>query len=216
MPVMTTLTFRVVLSMVRYIADPYWPEQERLITIRKQSGVDRVRSEDKRDLALSTFLKKIGMTTDEHKALEKRAKEPWYRMVRGEETSPIIIPARQMSGMLVHAAHSAPAGSRVPEDNLRSLIRTTDFVTNRKKADGVFSRYVLPKDGKGNPISNQRRFMEDEYIENFKAEGSVTFPDHMKPENVKNLVAYAINVVGVGACRKMDYGRGDLETFELS
>lgn len=209
-------SYIVTLSIRSYIADPYWPEQERLITIRKQSGVDRVRSEEKREAALENFLKKLGMTTADYKDLEKKSKEPWYRTVRGDESSPIVIPARQISGMLVHAASTAPAGARVQTDNLRSVIHVEDFVTDKKKADGIFARYVLPKDGKGNPISNQRRYMEDEYIQNVKAEGIVEFADSMKPGNVKDLISYAVESVGVGACRKMDYGRGKLEKFEAA
>ena len=176
------LKFKATLLMSRYIADPYWPEQERIITIRKQSGVDRVRSEDKREQTLAAFLRKITMTPEEWKALETRAKEPWYRVQRGVITSFIIIPARQVSGMLVHAASTAPSGARIPVDNLRSTVRASDFVTEKKAADGMFSRYVLPKDGKGNPLSNQRRYMEDEYIENFRAEGYLEFSETVKPD----------------------------------
>lgn len=207
--------FSVTLSVRRYIADPYWPEQEQVISILKKSGSSNSRSaEEKREEKLATYLKTIKMSMEDFRALEKKAAEPWYRKVRGDANSPIIIPSRQLTGMLVHAASSAPAGSRMDCDNLRSVISVSDFVTNRTKSDGTFSRYVVPKDGKGNPISNQRRFMEDEYIEGFTAAGTVEFPDSKKPENVKQLIVHAIESVGVGACRKMDYGRGAVEKFE--
>lgn len=206
--------FNVTLAMRSYIADPYWPEQERVISIRKQSGVDRARSEEKREATLTNFLKKIGVTQEQYRDLEKRSKEPWYRVIRGDEASPIIIPAKQLAGMLVHAAEMSPAGTRVKTDNLRSLIHVGDFKTNRVKSDGTFSRYILPKDGKGNPLSNQRRYSEDEYIKDFSAQGIVEFADAMKPANVKELFAFAIESVGVGACRKMDYGRGELVEFK--
>lgn len=210
-------TYKAALSMLRYVADPYWPEQEQVITIRKRSGMDNSRAgEEKRQEKLSTYLRKIGMTAGEFAELEKKAGQAWYRINRNDEKSPIILPSRQLTGMLVHAATSAPAGSRINPDNLRSLIKVSDFVTNKTKADGKFSRFVVPKDGKGNPISNQRRFMEDEYIQDFRAEGTVEFGDSLKPDNVKTLLEHAIMTVGVGACRKMDYGRGEVVAFSAA
>jgi hypothetical protein len=206
----------VTLKVRSYIADPYWPEQERLITIRKQSGVDRARSEEKRAKVLADFLKQRGIADAEYKTLVAAAERSWVRVDSANPSSPIVIPARQISGMLVHAANNAPAGCRVPQDNLRSLIQVTDFVTDRTKRDGVFSRFILPKDGKGNPLSNQRRYTEDEYIENFAAKGTITFDDSLKAEAVKGLLVYALGSIGVGACRKMDYGRGAVEEFKVA
>lgn len=208
------LTYRVKLAMRSYIADPYWAEQERIINIRKQSGVDRSRSEEKRSKVLADFLKRISMTTDEFKTLQARAERSWYRMDDDNLDSFIVIPARQVTGMLVHAADNAPAGCRIPEDNLRSLVHVDNLVTNRKQKDGVFSRFILPKDGKGNPLSNQRRFTEDEYIKDFEAAGEIRFEDSLKPDAIKGLLSYAFESVGVGACRKMDYGRGRVVEFE--
>lgn len=208
-------TYDVTITLAKYIAHPYWPEQERLINIRKQSGVDRARSEDKREKSLNAFLKKIAMTTDQFKELERKANQPWYRINRDDENSPITLPRHQIEGMLVHAASEAPAGMRVPVDNLRSLIRPSDFVTDRKKEDGKFERFVQPKDGKGNPLSNQRRFTVNPYIANFTATGTITFEETVvKAATVKELLAFALSAIGVGACRKMDYGRGEVVKFE--
>jgi hypothetical protein len=208
-------TYDVEVALSKYIAHPYWPEQERLINIRKQSGVDRARSEDKREKSLNAFLKKIGMNAEAFKELERMANQPWYRVNRNDENSPIVIPKHQIEGMLVHAASEAPSGIRVPVDNLRSLIRASDFVTNRKKEDGKFERFVQPKDGKGNPLSNQRRFTVNPYISMFTATGTITFEETVvKAATAKDLLTYALFSVGVGACRKMDYGRGEVVRFE--
>src|SRR3990167_2034527 len=53
-----------------YIGNPYWPAMERVITIRRQSGVDRARSEDKRAKTLKAWLESHEMTLADYRALE--------------------------------------------------------------------------------------------------------------------------------------------------
>lgn len=205
----------VTIQMIRYIADPYWPEQEQVISIRKKSGMDRGNAgEEKRHEKLMSYLSTIDISPKAFEELERKAKQPWYRIERGNPESPIILPSHQLTGMLVHAATTAPAGSRLKTDNVRSILKVSDFDTDRVKADGKFSRFVVPKkDGK--PISNQRRFMENEYIENFTAKGTIRFAPTLKADSIHKLVTYAFASIGVGACRKMDYGRGVVEAFDV-
>lgn len=187
-----------------YIADPYWSEQEQLITIQKQSGMNRARSQDKRDSALRRFLEQSGLTIDDYKKLEVEAARPWYRNKEGY----IIIPRHHFSGCLVQAVKSSPAGTRMPQDQLRSLLQISDFVSEKKDTDVVFERFVLPTDGKGNPLSNQRRLTKNDVIHNFTATGTINFDKtDVKETSVKDLLVYAGKYVGVGASRKMGYGR---------
>jgi len=206
----------VKIALDSYIADPYWPEKEREISIRKQSGIDRARSEDKREQSLSAFLKRIGMTEKEYAQIVALANQKWYRADRSNQSSAIIVPRRQLEGMLVKATESAPAGSRFPAENFRTMVQLTDFVTDKTAADGTFDRFVPPKDGKGNPLSNQRRFESHEYISNATATGSVTFDgERVKLEALKTLLTFALASIGVGASRKMGYGRGRIVSFEV-
>ncbi len=75
-------------------------------------------------------------------------------------------------------------------------------MSDRTAADGVFDRYVkLEK-------SNMRNRQRNEFIENFTATGTVSIPSDVKVEDVRRLLEYAIEDIGVGASRKMGYGRG--------
>jgi hypothetical protein len=213
---MATATINVKIKLKRYIAHPYWPELAQAIDIQKQSGVNRVRSEDKRESALLNYLKKIGMSKEEYQALIEKSKRQWYRVDSNDPNTHIIVPAHQLSGMLVQAASSAPAGARVDPGELRSIIDISDFVTIKAKADGVFSRYIMPKDGTGKPLSNQRQLQSNEYLENVEATGTfVIDTERVKPESVKALLEHAIVRTGVGAARKMGYGRGGVVSFEV-
>ena len=193
-----------------YIAHPYWAEREELVNIAKQSGLNRVRSEDKRDQALRRYLEKQGMSMEDYQLLEKLAARQWYKLADANDGE-IIIPRHQFSGALVEACKSAPAGARFNADQLRSLLDIRDFRTGKFGCDRLFSRFVLPKDGKGNPLSNQRARRVNEVIDDFIAEGTIHFDtDDVKQKSVVALLNYAGKYIGVGASRKMGYGRFQL------
>jgi len=64
------------------------------------------------------------------------------------------------------------------------------------------------KSGSGKTLSNQRGYRVSQLIRNFDAVGSVTIDEKMvNPEAVKELLTFAGRVVGIGASRKMGYGR---------
>ena len=207
-------TYSVRLKIGKYIAHPFWPETSQVVNVQKISGLNRVRSEDKREAALTSYLKKEGMTTKQYDALIAKSKRQWYRKNNDDDKSKIIIPMHQIFGMLVHGSMSAPAGCRVNPDNVRSVLQVSDFETNKVKADGVFSRYVLPTGPDGKPISNQRRLTENEYVEEVEAVGRVTFDQNeVKAAAVKELFEHSLHKNGIGASRKMGYGRGVVKTF---
>lgn len=192
--------------MQNYIADPYWPEVDEVVNLQKSSGMNRVRSEDKRESSLNGYLEQIGMTRDQYEALVVKSKRPWYRV--DDETSPIIIPRHQLSGCLVQACQSAPAGSRFAKSALRALIQIQDLVTLKTESDCEYKRYVRPCDGTGKPLSNQRSLRVNQVIEDFAATGAIALDESdVKPEKVLGLLRYAGKYVGLGASRKMGYGR---------
>jgi hypothetical protein len=207
-------TVEIKIRLAKYIAHPYWGELAQVIDIQKRSGVNRVRSEDKRDAALSNFLKKQGMSKEEYDALVVKSKRPWYRKDNDDPNSPIVIPPHQFAGMLVQAAMSAPAGARIDPAELRSIIEISDFVTTKTKCDGVFSRYIMPKDGSGKPLSNQRQLQSNEHLLDVEATGTLTIDtERAKVEAVRALLDHAVSRTGVGASRKMGYGRGKVIQF---
>jgi len=208
-------TYRVTLKIDKYIAHPFWNETSEIVNIQKVSGVNRVRSEDKRDAALTSYLKKQGMSAKEYDALVEKSQRQWYRKKNDDMKSKIIIPMHQIFGMLVHGSMSAPAGCRINPDNVRSTLQVSDFETNKVKSDGVFSRYVLPTGPDGKPISNQRRLTKNEYVEDVEAVGKVVFdPNEVKADAVRELIEHALHKCGIGASRKMGYGRGVVAKFE--
>lgn len=195
---------RLIFDKPGYIAHPYWPEREQVVNIQKSSGMNRARSEDKRDAALRRYLEKQGMTHDDYKKLEQAAANEWYR----DKTGHIMIPRHHLSGCLVQATKTSPAGSRFSQDQLRCLLQISDFSTDRKSGDSIFARFVLPTDGKGNPISNQRRLTKNEVIAGFTAVGTIDFDkSDVSEKAVRELLQYAGKYIGVGASRKMGYGR---------
>jgi hypothetical protein len=198
---------KFVLHFRSYIAHPYWPERESVVNILKASGYNRVRSEDKRESTLMRYLEKLGMTMDQYQAMVVKANEQWYRL-GNNGTGKIIVPRHHFSGALVQACKSAPAGARFNEDQLRSLLDIRDFITDKTERDRVFSRFVLPKDGKGNALSNQRTLRENDVIEDFDATGEINFDENdVKLDAVLSLLDYTGKYVGCGASRKMGYGR---------
>jgi len=208
-------TYNVTMKLSSYIAHPYWPELSELIEIQKRSGMNRARSDDKRESALANYLKKAGLDMVYYQKLQKAVTRHWYRVNNDDPNTSIIIPKHQVDGMLSSACNDAPAGSRFDPNDVRVLITTTDFITDRKQSDGVYSRFVTIKDARGNTLSNQKQLAKNEYIKDALATGTITIdPNEVKAGAVKALLEYALRRVGVGAARKMGYGRGDVITFE--
>lgn len=202
-----------------YIADPYWPEKQEFIEIQKQSGVNRARSEKTRADALAVYLKKTGMAAEEYAALEARAAWPWYRAgLTNNLDDEIVIHSHQLYGCLIRAADTCPAALRpCPPENLRTAVRLDEFYrTGKYKEDGMWSRTVQPKDGQGNPLSNQRGLRTDPFISDFHIKGSIGFyADQMREngENFQEFLSWAGERIGVGAARKMDCGRFVVEAY---
>jgi len=206
-------TVKVTLAMHSYIAHPFWPSRNLCIEIEKKSGVNRQKSEDKRVAALKAECGKHGITYERYLELRVEAAEQWYRNAAGK----IIIPRHQFAGALVQTIAGAPKVLRGPfdKDNFRAFCQLGDFVTDREKADGTFSRFVKLEG------SNQRSFQENDYIgqyldkgEPFTAEGYVTFPEARMEEPIKALFAKSVESTGVGAARKMGFGRGVVVKWE--
>jgi hypothetical protein len=189
-----------------YIADPYLPEREELINIQKASGMNRSRSEDKRLERLKEHLRRLGMTQEEYEDLERRAQQPWYRDADGA----IIIPSHQFYGCLIEGSKTLSATHRPCDpDNLRHILRVSDLATGKTKEDGMYARLVMPKSGTGQPLSNQRALRSNPFIAQFEASGSIDWfaSDIDDPQRVIDFVTYCGQRVGVGASRKMAFGR---------
>lgn len=201
-----------------YIAHPYWPSMERLINIQKESGVNRVRSVARRESALREYLESHGLTMDDYLNLENQSMRPFYTIadvlaqsqMDGLNPNEIVVPAHHMYGCLAQAADMATSSIRIAvAEQLRSVLTIGDFRTARDQADGIWERYVVVKSGAGTTLSNQRAMRRNAYISNFTATGSVAFSGDILPdaEKVRKFIEFAGREIGIGASRKLGWGR---------
>jgi len=187
-----------------YIESPYWPEMYRMIEISKISGANRIRSDKKRRECLEEHLRSLGMTLADYEQLERDAARPFHT-VNGTG-SEIIIPADKILSCLVSASDEAPSKIRI--DSIRTVMRPTDFHTGKTEPDGTWERFAVVKTGSGKTLSNQRGFRANPYILNFVASGSIEHdPQMVKPAAILDLLRFAGRVKGIGASRKMGWGR---------
>lgn len=221
---MTTLTCTLRFEQ-GYIAHPYWPELEKLINIQKESGTKRARSEANRTKALSDYLHRIGLTNEQYVALEQQALRPFYTAADVERTSfgryklnghgadEIVIPPSHVYGCLAQASDMARSSIRIASrDQLRSLI-TVDapIYTGKTEPDGVWERFAVVTAGTGAKLSNQRALRRNPYISQFEGELTLSFDaHHVDPAKVRDFLAYAGREVGIGASRRMGWGRFDV------
>lgn len=203
----------VVLLMRSYIAHPFWDARNRVIEIEKKSGVNRLKNEDKRIAALKAECQKQGISYEDYQRLKVEADEQWYRLPDGR----IYIPRHQIAGALVQTIGESPKNLRGPynKDNFRALVQISDFVTNLTQPSGVFERFVKLEG------SNQRSFQKNEYIgvylekgQPFEACGTIVVEDPKQAKTVENLLVAAVERVGIGAARKMGFGRGKVLKME--
>lgn len=197
----------------QYIADPYWPEQFRVIEITKQSGMNRAKSDANRRKSLEEYLRMKNMTLDDFEKLKVLAKRPFHTNEQGE----IIIPADRVLSFLVATCDEARAAYKpCPPEQVRSRFVASDFVTSKTKPDGIWSRFSTVTAGTGNKLSNQRGLRENPFIENFSASGTVTFDEQfINSQTLENAIKWGGEFVGIGASRKMGKGRFKLSKFTV-
>lgn len=199
---------KVVLTMRSYIAHPFWDARNRVIEIEKKSGVNRQKSDEKRQAALKAECEKQGCTLADYERMKIEAAEQWYRKTDRR----IYIPRHQVAGSIVQTIGESPKALRglFTKDNFRALVEIGDFETNLTEPSGVFARFVKLEG------SNQRSFQTNEFIgryldegEPFQAVGTVSC-DEKQVQTVKALLTAAVERVGIGAARKMGFGRGSV------
>lgn len=198
----------VTLMLKNHISHPYWAEKELTIRIEKDSGCNRLKSPEKKVSAIKAQCDIVGISYESYLDAVKAAKAQWY-MQNGK----IYIPRHQIHGALVQAVGLAPKALRgvFTKDNFRAMVQISDFVSNKTSPDGIYTRYV--KDA----VSNMRRLTQNEYVGEYLDKGApVEFKgticcDDNKLENVKRLMTEVVTNIGIGACRKMGWGRGEVE-----
>ena len=194
------------------VGDPYWPEQEKVINILKESGAKRVRSREKAEKALSDYLQQQGMKMDDFRKLERLAARPFYTL---DGTAEIVISEHQLYGMLAQACQLATSAVRLTRaEQVRTLLTMTDWRTGKVEADGVWSRFVVVTGAQGK-LSNQRALRENAYIADFDATGEIAFSEEiLDAEKVKRFLVFCGRDVGVGASRKLGWGRFEVTGWE--
>jgi len=199
-----------------YIAHPYWPAMAKLVDIQKNSGMNRAKSTANRRKALEEYLRSATppMTLMEYEELEKKAKEPFYRDADGQ----IIIPELHVTSFLVATCDEARAATRPCDPNqVRSRFIATHWSTGKHKEDGVYERFAQVTSGSGQKLSNQRGFRTNPYISDFEARGTISFDaDFVNPDTLRRALEFGGNFVGIGASRRMGWGRFEVREFVLS
>ena len=72
----------------------------------------------------------------------------------------------------------------------------------------MWEHFVVVTAGTGAKLSNQRGLRRSPYIQNFDGELTVEFNDTLvRPERVRQFIEFTGRDVGVGASRKMRWGR---------
>jgi hypothetical protein len=201
-----------------YIAHPYWPEREKLINIIKESGMARARSSANRRKALQEYLEANGLDLAHYERLEAMANEPWHLGPAGT----IIVPKRSIDGMLTEAADRARAAFRAfPSSMARTAVRASSWVTDALPEDAcTWERFVVVTAGTGAKLSNQRALRVNQYVGSVPPDDTLTpgkpvtavasleIDDEMvKPDVLRNMLRWAGTWVGIGASRKMGWGR---------
>lgn len=204
-----------------YIAHPYWPQRERLINIQKVSGMNRAKSESKRSEALNAHLRTLDMTREQYDELTIQADRQFYTLAdtgaatNGHQANEIVIPAHQMYGCLAQASDQCPSRMRIAQlDQIRSLLSLSDFHTGKTAADGVWERFATVTAGTGQKLSNQRALRSNAYIAKFKAVGDVHYLGEDE-EKLHGFLEWAGIEIGVGASRKMNWGRFIIDNWSL-
>lgn len=215
------ISYQLEVEIHSYIADPYWPERERVINIQKESGMNRARSSANARKALEEYLRANEMTLADYDALVALAERPFYTLDGGGPEDTIVIPRKQVTAMLVAACDTARAAFRpCPPEQVRVALRTSEWRTNCTVSEAQpWERFVVVSSGTGAKLSNQRGLRRSLFIgadppddcqptKPVVATGTISINETMvRPETLAKLLEYAGESVGIGASRKMGWGR---------
>ncbi|MGH2595809.1 MAG: hypothetical protein ACRDH7_07575 [Actinomycetota bacterium] len=214
---------RYTIHLKSFIGHPYWPEMNDLVNITKESGMSRARSSANRRKALEEHLKTIGMTLADYDALELKANEPFH--VDGEGN--VLLPKPNVEAMLVATCDTIRAAGRpCPPDMVRTVLRASGWTTDcPASAALVWERYAVVSSGTGAKLSNQRGLRRNQYVgaeppigeptQKVIASGTIDpNPEMVRPDVLKRAIEYAGEWIGIGASRKMGWGRFDLLSWD--
>jgi hypothetical protein len=198
------MEFKVAVHLDKYIAAPYWPELEKLINIKKESGVSRARTAETRRKALDSYLKSAGMTHQDYEELQQRAARPFHT-----HDARIIVPALHVMSMIVATCDRIGSRDRpCPPDIARTVISPSPWYTAKTAPDGIWERFAVESMGNGTKLSHQRALRRDAYIENADAHGTLDIDTAVvRPEILWKALDWAGTYVGIGSARKMGWGR---------
>lgn len=195
-----------------FVGDPFWPQVGEVIDIKKDSGVDRVRSTAKREQTLKDYLRSHGQTLESFAVLQQMADRPFHTSPDGR----ILVPHQMLLGAFLEAAGLATGPLRIcrPEA-IRSHLLSSDWQTQKTVADAVpWIRYVPVKSASGRLLSNQRSRRENLVLHDFDAEGTLHFRgDASQVQRLRDFMRFLGEEVGVGASRKMGHGKFTVVDF---
>jgi len=209
--------FQLRINVESFVGHPYWPERERLINIIKESGMSRARSTPNRNKALEQHLITQGMTLAEYEELERLASRSFYT----DADDRVLIPKHVVDGMLTAACDTIrSAGRPCPPDMVRVVLRSSPWHSDRSPDEAlIWERYVVVSTGTGAKLSNQRALRRNSYL-GAQPPGEVPAtpamtctgtldldPEMVKPAVAEQMLRWAGQNVGIGASRKMGWGR---------
>lgn len=219
------MTYEFTLEMRNYIANPRWPETSRVIEVMTKSGAAHPKLKaDNRQRRLVAYLETVNLTSEQFEEMQRLSERKWYRTNNHDLNSEIVLPVKHLEGCVIQAIDEkhTPRNTFADARRLRSVLKFTSAVTDRRAEDGLYDHFVKPKE------SNAAREHIHHYIGQpqnedcqpsgkptpFVARGKVTFDtDEVKPEGVESIISASIRKVGLGACRKMGFGLGRLVDF---
>jgi hypothetical protein len=217
---------QIEINLHSYIGHPYWNEMEQLINITKESGMNRARSSANRRKALEEHLRRIEMSLEQYEQLEKNANRPFHL----DEAGHIFIPKKNVDAMLVATCSTIrSAGRPCPPDMVRTVLRASSWRTNHSGTETLkWDRFAVVSSGTGAKLSNQRGFRSNAYVGNLPPDPDLPVtskvtaigtmdpnPDMVKPDVLRDALIYAGEWVGIGASRKMGWGRFELARWEV-
>jgi hypothetical protein len=213
-------TFQATIHLKSFIAEPFWPELYERVDIEKKSGMNLKRVDQLRRQALEEELKLRGLTLAEYDRLCELGARQWQL----DDDGFIVHPADKVASFLSHATQRMTSSARPCNPEIvRVAIVPSAWHTGVDPARArVWERYVPRHDsGRGNKkLTEMRMIRRSEYIgaepplglepagDKIVFSARFRLDDAMvRPDRVAELLRRGGENIGIGACRKMGWGR---------
>ena len=210
----TMKELKLKIHLEKYCAAPYTDALQEKIDLEQKAGISwRTKNPEKYKATMEAYLPTQKWTWAEFLQLVSDANIHWYTTKDGYIVVPEVNAQAFIGNLMCDSKawvvpkilRQSVIKGKLGSANCRAKIVMSQLVSDKKITDEIeYTRFIKPVD------KNQKRQQVNWYVEDVTLTGSVRFHPSVEQDRLLDLLAFGVQEVGIGACRKLGWGRGSI------